>query len=501
MLFYWHYSPNEIVLLATMANAIFIVWLVINLLLMTHVIHEAILVFSAARARKKKLPEIDPEALPIVTIQLPLYNEKYVVGRLLDAIAAIDYPEHLLEVQILDDSTDETTEVIQAYIDQHKAPFQLIRRENREGFKAGALAYGLKQAKGEFVAIFDADFVPSPDFLRKTIPHFSNPKVGVVQTRWLHINEKQSMLTRAQALMLNTHFSVEQLGRHNADGFINFNGTAGVWRKKCIADAGGWQADTLTEDLDLSFRAQAKGWKFEYLFDVGSPAELPSTFEAYRTQQFRWSKGAAECVRKNWKMLWSSSMSTGTKIMGSFHLLNSSVYLLVVLLLLLSPFAYYVNSKDLISLPYHHYLLVLGPIVSASLFLIFLAGSLLTATNKWYALVWYVPSLFMFFSMTTGISLYMSFGVLEGYIGKKSPFVRTPKFGEQNISKKIRRGYDFKKEYSIKFFEVLCWVYGIYWGYLGIQTHNPMVIAYALIILTGFSLSLFFKNRTFQWSA
>jgi len=288
-----------------MYNALFIVWLVINVLLMLHVIHEGILVFNALRKNKKKKPEVKTEDLPMVTIQLPLYNEKYVIERLLNAISELDYPKEKLEIQILDDSTDETTEVIKEYIQKHNSNFVLVNRENREGYKAGALAYGLEFSKGEFVAIFDADFVPAVDFLKQTIPFFQNPKVGVVQTRWLHINEDQSMLTRAQAIMLNTHFSVEQLGRHNANGFINFNGTAGVWRKECIDDAGGWQADTLTEDLDLSFRAQAKGWEFEYLFDVGSPAELPSTFEAFRTQQFRWSKGAAECVRKNWKRLWS----------------------------------------------------------------------------------------------------------------------------------------------------------------------------------------------------
>jgi len=482
-----------------MANTVFIIWLIINVLLLTHVVHEFVLVLNALRKRKKRKPEVAASELPRVTIQLPLYNEKYVVKRLLDAVSKIEYPKELLEVQILDDSTDETTETIEEYIKRNNSNFQLIRRKERKGYKAGALAHGLGIAKGEYIAIFDADFVPTPKFLLETIPHFQNPKVGVVQTRWLHINEDQSLLTKAQALMLNAHFSIEQLGRHNANGFINFNGTAGVWRKECIEDAGGWKADTLTEDLDLSFRAQARGWLFEYLFDVGSPAELPSTFESYRTQQFRWSKGAAECVRKNWKMLWKSSVSFSTRLMGSFHLLNSSVYLLVVALLLLSPFVYYVNVKGLVDLPFYTYLLPIGPVVSGSLFLIFLVGSLLANQNKLKALVWYVPSLFTFFSMTTGISLYMSFGVIEGYFGKKSPFVRTPKFGEENIERKIKSGYDYKKEYSIKLLEILCWGYGLYWCYIGAQTLNPMIIAYALIIFIGFSLSLFFKNQTFQW--
>lgn len=466
---------------------------------MMHVVHESILVINALRKRPKADKKFQDTDYPMVTVQLPLYNEKYVVERLLNAVRDLDYPKDKLEIQILDDSTDETTEVIRKYIADNNLNFDLVRREDRKGFKAGALAYGLQFSKGEFIAIFDADFIPSQDFLKKTIPHFQNSEVGVVQTRWLHINEEQSMLTRAQALMLNTHFSVEQLGRHNADGFINFNGTAGVWRRKCIDDAGGWHADTLTEDLDLSFRAQSKGWKFKYLFDVGSPAELPSTFAAYRTQQFRWSKGAAECVRKNWKILWNSSVSFGSKLMGSFHLLNSSVYLLVVALLLLSPVVYHIISNNLVTIPFYKYLLPIGPTVSIFLFLIFLAGNLIGSKKVGQTLLWYIPSLFTFFSMTTGISLYMSFGVLEGYIGKKSPFVRTPKFGEKNLEKKIKHGYDYKKEYSIKFLEAICWIYGIYWFYVGVTVINPMIIAYALIILTGFSLSLFFKNQTFQW--
>lgn len=482
-----------------MANILFIIWLCVNSLLLLHVLHEGILVVNALRRRVKTVPMPTEEALPRVTVQLPLYNEIYVVTRLLDAIAALDYPKHLLEVQILDDSTDATTETIENYLAENNLDFQLIRRENRNGYKAGALAYGMGTATGEFIAIFDADFVPNADFLMKTIPHFRDPKVGVVQTRWLHINEEQSLLTRAQALMLNTHFSIEQLGRHNADGFINFNGTAGVWRKSCIEDAGGWQADTLTEDLDLSFRAQTRGWRFEYLFNVGSPAELPSTFAAYKTQQFRWSKGAAECVRKNWKALWNSSVSFGAKVMGSFHLLNSSVYLLVVTLLLLSPFIYYVQSEHLITIPFAHYFASLGPIVSASLFLIFLIGNLIGSKNVFATLIWFVPTLFVFFAMTTGISLYMTFGVIEGYIGKKSPFVRTPKFGEKNLEKKIKRGYDFKKEYSIQFLEFVCWIYGIYWLVVGIQIQQPFILAYALILLTGFSLALFFKNKSFKW--
>ena len=220
--------------------------------------------------KEQKIKRLSADAkLPFVTIQLPLYNEKYVVERLLETVSQLNYPRELLEVQILDDSNDETSTLIQNFMAQLEGPhfdFQHIRREDRTGYKAGALDYGLKFAKGEFIVIFDADFVPDSQFILNTIAHFESPEVGMVQTRWMHINENDSIITRAQSIMLNTHFSIEHLGRTNAKGFINFNGTAGIWRRACIDASGGWHADTLTEDLDLSFRAQMKGWKFKYLF-------------------------------------------------------------------------------------------------------------------------------------------------------------------------------------------------------------------------------------------
>lgn len=253
-----------------MVNSIFIFWVIINALLLVYILQELMLTFAAFRAKKtSQTPQID--VYHMVTVQLPLYNEPFVVQRLLEACVQLNYPDGLLEIQILDDSTDQTSEIIQTFIVEnahYNYPIVHVQRSNRAGYKAGALAHGMKSAKGEFIAIFDADFLPDPDFLLKTIPHFQNNKIGVVQTRWGHINEKESLLTRAQAIMLNTHFSVEQLGRTAKKAYINFNGTAGVWRKTCINEAGGWEADTLTEDLDLSYRAQMKNWQFKYLFDV-----------------------------------------------------------------------------------------------------------------------------------------------------------------------------------------------------------------------------------------
>ena len=247
------------------------------------------------------------EEFPHVTVQLPIYNEKYVIERLIDAVAAFDYPKDKLEIQVLDDSNDETIEIVAKKVASYQKAgidIQQVQRPERKGFKAGALQYGMEHAKGEFIAIFDADFLPPKDFLKSTLTSFNDPKVGMVQTRWGHLNQDYSLLTRVQAFGLNAHFTIEQKGRLNAGSFINFNGTGGVWRKTCIVDAGGWHHDTLTEDLDLSYRAQLKDWKFDYLEDVLSPAELPVLMPAVKSQQYRWNKGAAETARKNLGKIW-----------------------------------------------------------------------------------------------------------------------------------------------------------------------------------------------------
>ncbi|NNK29571.1 MAG: glycosyltransferase, partial [Flavobacteriaceae bacterium] len=247
--------------------------------------------YLSDKRRNQEAPKynlLDPKEIPFVTIQLPIYNEEYVVERLLDNIAKIKYPKSKLEIQVLDDSTDdsvtETATRIKALQDKG-LDIQHIRRENREGFKAGALKEGLKVAKGEFIAIFDADFLPDSDWLKKTVIYFKDEEIGVVQTRWGHINRDYSTLTRIQAFALDAHFTLEQVGRNSKGHFINFNGTAGIWRKACILDAGNWEGDTLTEDLDLSYRAQLKNWKFKYLEDVETPAELPVVISAARSQQ------------------------------------------------------------------------------------------------------------------------------------------------------------------------------------------------------------------------
>ncbi|MGQ0506888.1 MAG: cellulose synthase family protein, partial [Myxococcaceae bacterium] len=278
--------------------------------------------------------------LPRVTIQLPIFNEMYVVERLVDSVCKIEYPSELLEIQVLDDSTDETCGIARAVVERNRRlghNVVYIHRENRQGFKAGALENGLKLAQGEFVAVFDADFVPSPDFLKRTVPFFSDDKIGMVQVRWGHLNREYSILTQAQSIFLDGHFIIEHTARNRSGAFFNFNGTAGIWRRSTINDAGGWQHDTLTEDLDLSYRAQLKGWQFVFLPDVVSPAEVPVDMNAFKSQQHRWAKGSIQTARKLLPTILRSNLPTAVKREAFFHLTNNLAYLLMVLLSLLMP--------------------------------------------------------------------------------------------------------------------------------------------------------------------
>ena len=367
---------------------------------------------------------------PMVTVQLPVYNERYVINRLIDAVAAFDWPKERLEIQVLDDSTDDTSQIIAEKLEEPAlAELQIehIQRPSREGYKAGALAFGQERAQGEFIAIFDADFLPKPDFLTNTIPQFDQPKIGMVQTRWGHLNKQYSLLTRLQAFALDAHFTVEQKGRDLGNYFINFNGTAGVWRKACIDDAGGWQHDTLTEDLDLSYRAQLKGWQFKYLEDVISPAELPVAMSALKTQQYRWTKGAAETARKNLGRVLHSDLPFHKKLHGVSHLLNSTVFLLILLVSLLSVPLLWIKSSD----PQFALIFQLGSffITGLLLWMIFYYGSIsrdpISAGTKIRKIATMFPA---FLTVSMGFSLHNGIAVIKGLAGEVSPFVRTPKF-------------------------------------------------------------------------
>ncbi len=368
-------------------------------------------------------PQIDENA--IVTIQLPLYNELYVAERLIKATCEIEYPKDKLEIQVLDDSTDETTEIVANIVKQKQAEgfdIKHIRRGTREGFKAGALKYGLELAKGEFVAIFDADFIPHKDFLKKTLSFFTDEKVGLVQTRWEHLNGDYSILTKAQALALDGHFVIEQTVRNKAGFFINFNGTGGIWRKTCIEDAGNWHADTLTEDLDLSYRAQLKGWRFVFLKDFTSPAELPSEINALKSQQFRWTKGAVETAKKILPLVWKSDIPLRVKLQSTFHLTNNLVFPFILLAAILNvPLIFIKNSGS-----HEAYFAIMSIFVLAfiSSFLFYMYAQKDIRTD-WRKKIVLFP-LFMAGSM--GFAVNNSRAVIEGLLNRKSEFVRTPKF-------------------------------------------------------------------------
>lgn len=386
--------------------------------------------YAKVSKTKKNVSLKENDNWPKVTIQLPIFNEKYVVQRLIQNIAQLDYPENLLEIQILDDSNDETTKIVKECVDElpNKKIFKLIRRPERNGYKAGALKYGLQSAKGEFIAIFDADFLPQKDFLLKTIPYFfESEHTGVVQTKWGHINKDYNLLTKCQAFGLNAHFTVEQTGRNSADHFINFNGTGGVWRRKCIEDAGNWQADTLTEDLDLSYRAQLKGWKFKYLEEIESPAELPVTMTALKSQQFRWTKGAAENTRKNLMKVFKHELPLTTKIHSLFHLMNSFIFICVLLCSFLSVPILWIKVNYL----EYNLLFKLSSVFILSLMILY--AFYFTSYFRDHAfsiksLIRFTCAFPIFLSLSMGLGIHNSIAVFEGLIGKKSPFVRTPKF-------------------------------------------------------------------------
>jgi cellulose synthase/poly-beta-1,6-N-acetylglucosamine synthase-like glycosyltransferase len=370
-------------------------------------------------------PIPDFECKDVVTIQLPLYNELYVVERLIDAVCAIDYPKDKLEIQVLDDSTDETVEVAAKIVEEKKKlgfDISYIHRENRKGYKAGALKEGLAIAKGMYIAIFDADFIPRKSFLKKTLSFFSDENVGMVQTRWEHLNSNYSILTKAQALALDGHFVIEQTVRNKAGFFINFNGTGGVWRKECIEDAGNWHSDTLTEDLDLSYRAQLNGWKFIFLKDFTSPAELPSEINALKAQQFRWTKGAIETAKKILPLVWKSKIPLRVKLQSTFHLSNNLVFPFILLAAILNvPLIFVKNSGS-----HEVYFALMSVFVLAfiSTFLFYLYSQK-DVRSDWRKKIVLFP-LFMAGSM--GLAVNNSRAVFEGLMNRKSEFVRTPKF-------------------------------------------------------------------------
>jgi cellulose synthase/poly-beta-1,6-N-acetylglucosamine synthase-like glycosyltransferase len=407
-----------------------VIYAIAMLFVLCYSLAQAHLLFHFFKFLRKKKSHTFPDEndLPFVTVQLPVFNEVYVVERLIHACAGFHYPSEKLEIQILDDSTDETVEIIQKAIKEYPdIDFQYIHRKDRSGFKAGALKAGLESAKGEFIAVFDADFLPDPDFLRATVGHFEEPEVGMVQSRWTHLNEEFSILTRLQAFALDAHFMVEQIGRNNQEAFINFNGTGGVWRKACILDAGNWEADTLTEDLDLSYRAQQKGWKFVYRPDVKSPAELPPIMSAIKSQQFRWTKGGAECAVKHLKNVLLNPYPAKVKIHATAHLLNAVIFIAVFIVSLSSIPIWWAFQQHMIPDSYFRSAAVfLLSFLIIALVYFFANLSLVGFSRKsFFRFLWELP---LFLSVSMGLSVHNAQAVWEGLSGKKSPFIRTPKY-------------------------------------------------------------------------
>ncbi len=449
------------------------------------------LAYNKGKKKLKKLnpPLIDQANLPHVTIQLPVYNELYVIERLLDSVAKMNYPKDKLEIQVLDDSSDESFEIAAKKIkDLRAAGIDIvhIQRPDRKGYKAGALAYGLEIAKGEFVAIFDADFTPNADFLQKTIPFFYlEDKIGVVQTRWEHLNEDYSLLTKLQAFGLDAHFHIEQVGRNSQGHFINFNGTAGVWRKQCILNAGGWQSDTLTEDLDLSYRAQLEGWKFIYREEIGAPAELPAEMNSLKSQQFRWTKGAAECMIKNLpKVLRKRGIGFKTKIHAIFHLMNSFIFVCVLSTAVLSVPILLI--KDLH--PEYAYLFNIATFFLLSLLILGFFYWVSRPKDEKNRLLTFVKRFPLFLAMSMGMSLHNAIAVAEGYLGHKTPFIRTPKFAIQMHSGTWReKKYRAIKVSPITFIEGLLAFYFICGLGLGIYLNDYGLFPFHLMLVFGFS--------------
>lgn len=443
---------------------------------------------------KGALPE-----LPRVTIQLPIFNEMYVVERLVDAVCRIEYPREKFEVQVLDDSTDETCSIARARVEQWKAKgvdISYIHRTNRQGFKAGALENGLHLAKGEFVAVFDADFVPSVDFLSRTVPFFADSKVGMVQVRWGHLNRDFSILTQAQSILLDGHFIIEHTARNRSGCFFNFNGTAGIWRRSTIKDAGGWQHDTLTEDLDLSYRAQLKGWQFVFLPEIISPAEVPVDMNAFKSQQHRWAKGSIQTAKKLLPTILKSDLPYEVKREAFLHLSNNVAYLLMVVMSVMMPLS--------MVLRYKHGLY-------ASLWLdlpIFLAstasvGFFYVATARELGFSWWNRIKFLPFVMSLGIGMAInqSKAVLEALLDKQSEFTRTPKTGAEGRSvKAVKKAYRGKRSW-VPFIELAFGLYftGAVWFAWDqeIWTSLPFLVLFQLgFLYVGVTSMLEFRGRS-----
>ncbi len=468
------------------------VYALITLWLAAYGLHNWVLLvlywWHRKRAGDRWVPQPPRANLPAVTVQLPLYNERYVVRRLIDAVASLDYPRDRLEIQVLDDSTDETTAIARAraaFWRERGVDIRVLHRSDRAGFKAGALAWGLQQARGELIAVFDADFRPRPDFLLRVVPPFlADPRLGMVQTRWSHLNADDSLITRAEAIALDGHFVVEQTARSRAGLLMHFNGSGGVWRRACIEESGGWQSDTVCEDLDLSYRAQLAGWRCRFLPEVDCPSELPPQMLAFKQQQARWARGSAQCLRKLARpLLASRRMGPIRKLLGLLHLSGYFIHPLLVLLLLLTPVTLLVPS------PLGDVSQLLGPLC--------LGPILVYGTGQWALYRDWKRRLLAFPVLAlvgTGIAWGNTVAILQGLTHWGGVFARTPKFHLDGGAKNWQRSpYRLTRDRSVVG-EVFLMVYAmatiaLAWS-LGQRGAIPFMLLYALSfgLVAGLSL-------------
>lgn len=444
--------------------------------------------YVAVKNKRHKEMISEPETWPMVSLQLPIYNEMYVAQRLIQAAAAVDYPIEKLEIQVLDDSTDETFEIVRKVVEKLQTEginIAHLHRKNREGFKAGALRDGLSKAQGEFIAIFDADFIPTKDFLKKTVPHFRNPEIAFVQGRWEHLNRGYSLLTLFQSLAIDAHFMVEQFSRYLSGFIFNFNGTAGVWRKAAIEDAGGWQPRTLTEDLDLSYRAFLKGWRGIFLKDVTVPAEIPVTFAGYRRQQHRWARGSLENAVILMPKIWQSDLSLKIKIGATLHLTGYLVHILLFALSLIYPFIVLLSLQfpSLVSL----FGIALFFNFTALAPTIFFIIAQLHLQRKWWK---WLPAILLVSVFGSGMMLNTVRAAWEALRGKANEFERTPKHGI------IQKGQAWRKhKYQIKldgivFFEFALGLVNLFSSYIAFIYRHWFITFYTMI----FGIGLFFVS-------
>ncbi|MEZ5301158.1 MAG: glycosyltransferase family 2 protein [Verrucomicrobiales bacterium] len=420
--------------------------------------HRYSIIYLFLKHRKQKpVPKGRFDTLPKVTVQLPIFNELYVVRRLIQAVGKLDYPQELLQIQILDDSTDETRGMCEEEAEKLREMghnVELIHRVDRTGFKAGALENGMASATGEYIFILDADFIPPENILHEMIHFFTDDKIGMIQTRWGHINRKYSLLTRIQAMFLDGHLLLEQTARSRAGRFFNFNGTGGIWRKSCIEDAGGWQHDTLTEDLDLSYRAQMKGWKFVFLNDVVTPAELPVDMDGFKSQQHRWTKGSIQTCKKILGAIWRSDLPFIIKAEATAHLTSNFAYLLLIFLCFL-VFPMEVGPEE----AKWRFLLLDAPIfmlASVSVCIFYLCSQMALYPKRWIREIIYLPLLL---ALGIGMSINNGKAELEALFNQETAFIRTPKYGIEQAKADLRKArYKALKSFAL-FFELALAIY------------------------------------------